>query len=720
MAASSRDSISQRLSLDGDDEVKRKLGEIGAKGETEFAKLGAASMAASVGLARFATTASGAIAPLGTSFANLTTKVGNLGSAVSGILPNISGLTAALGISVTAFGAFALAKEAAFSIDELKDEAANLGLTTDQLQAFRLLSAESGGDVHKFETAISKMNIAVANAAANLKGFNISATGGVDVIRGSALTASGATEVLKGGVDGMARSIEHGVTVLRAAGPAIDLAGDALHTLGFTASEVARLFKLDTFERMKIIAPRLLDIKFSALQAKLATDIFGKGWRDLLPAVSDGAEGISDALRRVKELNVGLTEADLSFSAGFMKHFAEFQLVGGTALRIIGELVGSVLGPAFTALTASMSQNLPALRRWADEVGKGAVPVVNDLIAVIQNLARSPDAQQPIKTDWVRDAVASIQSLRESFDAAASALGSMADSAASAINGVFGTEFSGRGLAIALAVGKMSGAFDLLLPAVVAVAAVIAALASPAGLLLLVAGIAALDVKLLASGNAWDLYKGNVQASWDLLKSFAVYLGGAFLSALQAAADFIKSVFEAPLNWLTDKFNTLKSAFGDLTSSATSSSGALVPGATIGGFARGGFVPGSGTGDTVPAWLTPGEVVHSRRTVSVLGADLLLAMNAFPERFRNLFHGFNRGGMVAGLGASLMPAQRFATGGLVAAAAGGGAARSEFTIVIGGERFSASSDRAIANSLLRTAMRERLTMAGRKPSSVGG
>ena len=45
------------------------------------------------------------------------------------------------------------------------------------------------------------------------------------------------------------------------------------------------------------------------------------------------------------------------------------------------------------------------------------------------------------------------------------------------------------------------------------------------------------------------------------------------------------------------------------------------------GFNKGGKVPGSGTGDTVPAMLTPGEFVMSKGAVDQIGVDNLMAMN---------------------------------------------------------------------------------------------
>ena len=45
------------------------------------------------------------------------------------------------------------------------------------------------------------------------------------------------------------------------------------------------------------------------------------------------------------------------------------------------------------------------------------------------------------------------------------------------------------------------------------------------------------------------------------------------------------------------------------------------------GYNKGGKVPGSGSGDTVPAMLTPGEFVMSKGAVDKIGVDNLMAMN---------------------------------------------------------------------------------------------
>ena len=70
------------------------------------------------------------------------------------------------------------------------------------------------------------------------------------------------------------------------------------------------------------------------------------------------------------------------------------------------------------------------------------------------------------------------------------------------------------------------------------------------------------------------------------------------------------------------------------------------------GYNKGGKVPGSGTGDIVPAMLTPGEFVMSKGAVDQIGADKLMEMNAAgggtnkPKLMK-----FAGGGMVPGIDA---------------------------------------------------------------------
>jgi TP901 family phage tail tape measure protein len=122
----------------------------------------------------------------------------------------------------------------------------------------------------------------------------------------------------------------------------------------------------------------------------------------------------------------------------------------------------------------------------------------------------------------------------------------------------------------------------------------------------------------------------------------------------------------------------------DLAKAFIAEVGKLLPTLRIPGMASGGFVSGSGTGDTVPAMLTPGEFVLPKKIVDEIGVDKLYELIrshrgnvkqlrrgniGFFEYLNELENiqgalGFNSGGLVPGV-------RGFSGGGFVGGAASG-------------------------------------------------
>ena len=98
------------------------------------------------------------------------------------------------------------------------------------------------------------------------------------------------------------------------------------------------------------------------------------------------------------------------------------------------------------------------------------------------------------------------------------------------------------------------------------------------------------------------------------------------------------------LNRVVDKFDSVVNKY----SVKGKSFGVISKARKWFGFTKGGKVPGSGNRDTVPAMLTPGEIVMSKPAVDKIGADNLLAMNAAGGGTNRptVSGGYNKGGKV--------------------------------------------------------------------------
>ncbi|HJQ59425.1 MAG TPA: hypothetical protein VJ890_21135 [Vineibacter sp.] len=186
--------------------------------------------------------------------------------------------------------------------------------------------------------------------------------------------------------------------------------------------------------------------------------------------------------------------------------------------------------------------------------------------------------------------------------------------------------------------------------------------------------------------NFWPDLQREWNASWARLNESLKRDFGATVEEMLAAAT---GAFGRAVDWMIQKWNQIRSAVGSLP--GTTAAGDMPPMP----FASGGMVPGRGLGDTVRAWLTPGEFVIRRSVVDALGADF--------------FAGLNRGMGLPGR-------SHFAAGGLVSDAS----ATAAVHLHLDGQQFAMRADQNVAESLMRTARAKQMLSAGRKPSWAGG
>jgi hypothetical protein len=230
---------------------------------------------------------------------------------------------------------------------------------------------------------------------------------------------------------------------------------------------------------------------------------------------------------------------------------------------------------------------------------------------------------------------------------------------------------------------------------------------------------AGLDLIRTAASAAFAFLVSVASGAWDAVRGlFAA--GGIFEPLRRAAADlwaFFRELGRAAIDFVSRQIDRLAAAFRRIRTAISSALQSDPDAATRRGeaFARGGrvFGPGTGTSDSIPAWLSNGEFVIRAAAVRKYGASFFAALNQMrmPK--------FAAGGAVAdlfdGMGRAMrFDAPRFADGGLVAVPAAG----RPVSLTIGGEQFEMTAPDDVADRLVRFATRKQAAALGRRPGWV--
>lgn len=228
----------------------------------------------------------------------------------------------------------------------------------------------------------------------------------------------------------------------------------------------------------------------------------------------------------------------------------------------------------------------------------------------------------------------------------------------------------------------------------------------------------------VAGSAAWENIKQFASQSFDGIVQVASEIPGRVGAALASVGEAIVAPFRSAINTIISLWDTvinkIREVLGLGSSASQQAAGAGSGGGGGSGFARGGFIwgPGTTTSDSILARLSRGEFVINARAVTHFGRDFFAALNAM----RLPAAGFNLGGLVEGMGASLAHSlaavPRFASGGLVDFAPAGAAGRLHpVTINFNGQKVGgllAPTD--IIGNLRRAGANEQIASGGPKPS----
>lgn len=190
-------------------------------------------------------------------------------------------------------------------------------------------------------------------------------------------------------------------------------------------------------------------------------------------------------------------------------------------------------------------------------------------------------------------------------------------------------------------------------------------------------------------------------------------------SSIASTVSQIASQIEAAIGRILAALQRAAAEAARLRASASSSSSSSSRVSPRNGFAGGGDVrgPGTGTSDSILAWLSNGEFVIRAAVVRKLGVGFFDALNRGILPSLKDLKGFNMGGIVNGFTSRLtsLDIPRLASGGAVdfaVAPSGGGR---PINLSIGGETFAVIAPEDVARKMQRFAAGKASTSAGRRP-----
>jgi len=573
-----------------------------------------------------------------------------------------------------AAGVAKLASSANDSVDNLGDQADALGVSSEFVETYRQIAVKAGAGIDETDAAFGRLIKSLGEQRRALQDNNQQ----FQTLGDQAATT---VQVWRGGEDavkGLNTELQTGVKTLRGGQKsAVDWA-DTWKAFGVDIRNIPA-GQQGAQDAIKQLVRGFDAMKDRQVAASLAADALGKNWRSIIEVMRNLATQW-DATQT--EITNGL-----GFTTEAMKKQAnDYKIATGTMqasfLRIrniVGVEIGTAVTNVLNDLNRRLQENSGAIKAWAESVGVEAQKVADDLIKIFNN----PQIEDSELQSKLAPVLTFFRDLGTALPQVISGLRKVAEgftALANAINAVFPTNVSGGEVAVVVTLGLMTGAFNALARALWLVAAAFVPLLAamgPVGWLVL--GIVAINAVMLTFTGSWDvLAKGADKA--------------------------IKAIGDG-LDWLGKKLKAVGDALAGLGSAKADYSGADIAGGAA-PYARGGRVPGSGSGDTVPAMLTPGEFVNSLPSVRYYGADLFRALNArlLP---RNLFSGYAVGGLVDALH---RPVRGFADGGMVATSSDGVPVHLHFP---SGSQVQLHGDKAVVRSLLREARRAGMVSAGR-------
>jgi hypothetical protein len=595
--ATGRNTLTMALELTGASKVEGDLNSVSKSAEKAFAQIQKAAEKAGLsfdkrlGLAIVAVRAKlaalqAAGARLGQSFTTFTTAVNTFGTAVANSAKKIGLVTVAIGGAIAAIVKFAKSgSDAAVQIDK---QAKALGLTTDQYQRLQTAAKNAELSQEQFEKILTNFNLTADDTKKSSAGVVDAMTGISESVRAVTVTAEDGTESI--------------IEVFNAAGEL----GDHIKQVGSASKGTA--------DDLLAYAKSIAALKDPHEQLTAVADRFGKKIAlDTLPFLLELAKGLDATGDAARNLIAPLSEAEIAIG----KNFDDALDDAGTNATRLKDRLALIFAPAVIEAAKQFNKvifdNQERITAFAQYLATTGTQLVKDFFNALSGNDSEVQNKSIIS---LRDGIIEFGSavktvVTDIVVPAFNGLMEILDGVAAAINSVFGTEFTGKGILVTFVIAQIVGAFTVLGTALgVALAAlqlftdgivflqlvfepVISAIAFSLGFLgaaveALVVGLAAAlglpvevtaaivaaiaaaaiaifvywDEIVAAAGVAWEAIKAGAQDAFDAVKGFFSE-GGIGRAFFDGEIAFFNRLWDAIKSGASIAFESLKSIAGN-------------------------------------------------------------------------------------------------------------------------------------------------------------
>ncbi|MDE2284707.1 MAG: hypothetical protein KGK33_08855 [Hyphomicrobiales bacterium] len=504
-----RPTISQRIALEGGDQIKRALAELGKAGEDAFAQLqkagekvnlsapaaaieqaskragatvdelrqrltgaGGAASQSSTGVAAFGTAVQAtqqklvaavnagarlglAVQGVGAAFSGAFGKVHEFGTGVAGAFQSMgaSVLKSTAVLAAVPAALIGIATSAANAAAQIKEASIAAGTSPQEYQKLAIAAEQLGGSEEKLVAALSVINERVQEQSQNFYG---------NQQRLQDLRET----MLKGGLAGRQAAED-----FRKLQSEMDLFGPSANRGGQAIIDVEKALKnlggnnRDAIERLKGFADEISALPTPAERASRVIEIFGRRLGpQLVELLSGGRQAIEDIGKRAESLGLIMSNAEFSVAKNMNDALALLHRSIAATKNSIGLLFAPAIADAANLFTEAIGRNRTDLILWASDIAGKVRPVLLDLVRALTGDAAA------IETGWIKsarqliiDLGAAIADVTQTVIVPAfQALLALLQTVAEAINGIFGTQLTAADVGVILVLAKMTGAFTLL------------------------------------------------------------------------------------------------------------------------------------------------------------------------------------------------------------------------------------------------------------------